>query len=201
MKLNKINIIFISCLLIYGCSCISQNKIQSQIFNIRALGMEIGEIKVRQEEKEGKLFIEAISEFEVRIIFKIKGKYIQTSIYKEGVLLESTLKTYKKNQVKSNTRIIKNGKGYKLDKKDKVLFINDVIKFSGSLLFFNEPKNIKDMYFEISGQKTTVKSMGNHKYLVINPQNGKKNEYFYENKVLKKAIIKHAIANVFLERK
>ena len=201
MKLNSSYIFFVIWLLIFGYNSRAQNQIKTQVFSIRTLGMNVGEIKVFQEEKGSKLVIKAISEFEVRIVFKIKGKYIQSCVYSEGELLKSSLKTYKKDKVNSEICLTKNGNGYVMDKEGEISLINDVIRYSGSLLFFNEPHNVKDLYLEVSGEKTTVEPHGNHKYLITNPRNGKKNLYIYENKVLKKAVIKHAISTIFLERK
>ena len=58
---------------------------------------------------------------------KIKVKYIQTSTYLKGVLQESLLKTYKKDEVNSMTHLIKKGNGYTLDKDGEVSYINDII--------------------------------------------------------------------------
>jgi hypothetical protein len=165
------------------------------------MGMDVGKITVKQEKIGNKLTVEAISEVEVRIVFKIKVKYIQTSVYENGQLLTSSLKTYKKDEVNSDTRLTKNGNGYILDKDGETSHVNDVIKYSGSLLYFNEPTNITDLYFEINGEKTTVKPLGNHKYEVTDPHNGNLNEYNYKNGMLTNAVIKHSLANVYLELK
>lgn len=177
----------------------AQSDFRTEIYNIRAMGMDVGSITVNQETSGDKLIVEAISQVEVRIIFKIKVKYIQTSIYENGELVESSLKTFKKESVNSDTRLTKVEDGYELDKDGKKSFIKDVIKYSGSLLYFNEPKKVTDLYFEINGEKTTVEPLMKDKYLITDPHNGKKNEYNYKNGMLKSAVIKHNIANVYLE--
>jgi len=163
------------------------------------MGMDVGTITVNEQIDGNKLIVEAISQVEVRIIFKIKVKYIQTSVYENGELVESSLKTYKKDKVNSDTRLTKKGNGYELNKDGEISYINDKIYYSGSLLYFNEPKEVKELYFEINGEKTTVEKLADM-YIITDPHNGNKNEYSYENGVLKKAVIKHNIANVYLER-
>ena len=178
--------------------CNAQTEIKTAVYDIHAMGMDVGTITVNQEIKGDAIFVEAISEVEVRIIFKIKMKYIQTSIYRKGEMQESLLKTYKKDRVNSTTRLTKKDAGYTLDKDGAISYVEDIINYSGSLLWFNEPKDGIDMYFEINGKKTIVKSAGTHEYSITDPHNGNKNEYTFENGMLKQAIIKHAMANVYL---
>lgn len=178
--------------------CNAQNKVKSAVYDIHAMGMDVGTITVNQEINGDKVFVEAISEVEVRIIFKIKVKYIQTSIYSKGEMQESLLKTYKKDKVNSTTRLTKNGEGYTLDKDGEISYVKDVINYSGSLLWFHEPLDGMEMYFEINGKKTVVKSVGAHEYSITDPHNGNKNEYTFKNDRLKQAIIKHTMASVYL---
>jgi hypothetical protein len=179
----------------------AQGQAKKSVFNIRAMGMDVGTITVNQLINGDKTVVEAISEVEVRIVFKIKVKYIQTSTYVKGILQESLLKTYKKDEINSTTSLIKKGNGYTLNKDGEISYVNDIIKYSGSLLYFHEPTNVKDLYFEINGKKTTVQTLKAHEYLITDPHNGNKNEYTYKNGVLKNAIIKHTMANVYLDLK
>ena len=197
----KCNALLLIGFLFASICCKAQVNSNIEIFNIRAMGMNVGTITVNQQKNGDRLVVEAISEVEVRIIFKIKVKYIQTSIYEKGELIESSLKIYKKEEVDSNTRLTKNGNGYILDKDGEISHVNDKIHYSGSLLYFNEPINVKELYFEINGEKTTVEPIETNKYLITDPHNGKKNEYTYENGVLKRAVVKHNLANVYLERR
>jgi len=178
--------------------CNAQNKIESAIYDIHAMGMDVGTITVNQEKVGDSLILEAISQVEVRVIFKIRMKYVQTCTYVNGVLQESLLRIYKKDKVNSTTSLTKKGERYELDKDGEISQINDVINFSGSLLWFHEPQEGMDMYFEINGKKTVVKSVGDHKYSITDPHNGNKNEYTFKNDILKQAIIKHTMANVYL---
>lgn len=198
MKIHKQLLLLLGSLFFVGLFCNAQSKINQSVYNIHAMGMDVGTITVNQQITGDKITVEAISEVEVRIIFKIKVKYIQTSTYVNGILQQSLLKTYKKEEVNSTTLLIKKGNGYTLEKDGKVTRINDIIKYSGSLLYFHEPKNVKELYFEINGEKTTVETIKTHKYLITDPNNGNKNEYTYKNGVLKNAIIKHTMANVYL---
>lgn len=162
------------------------------------MGMDVGTITVHEELKGGDLFVKAISDVEVRLIFKIRAKYVQESRYRNGILQESLLKTYKKGKVNSTTQLTINDSGYTLNKDGKLSQIDDVINYSGSSLWFHEPKEGMAMYFEISGEKAQVKLISDHKYTVKHPNNGNKNEYTFKKGLLKKAVIKHSMANVYL---
>jgi hypothetical protein len=201
MKIYKQLITLICILFFTGYIGNAQNKINKSVYNIRAMGMDVGTISVKQESHNGKIKVEAISEVEVRIVFKIKMKYIQTCTYVNGVLQESLLEMYKKGEVDSTTRLTKKGNGYVLNKDGEVSYVSDIIRFSGSLLWYHEPKVGVPMYFEISGEKTAVEELKPHEYLITDPHNGNKNEYFYKNNMLKEAVIKHTMANVYLTLK
>lgn len=198
MKLNKQFLLLLVFLFFTGLFCAAQSNLEKSVYNIRAMGMDVGTISVKQEINNDIIKVEAISEVEVRIVFKIKVKYTQTCTYVKGVLQESLLEIYKKGEVDSTTRLTKKGNGYTLNKDGEISYVKDVINFSGSLLWYHEPKVGAPMYFEISGEKTMVEALKPHGYLITDPHNGNKNEYTYKNNKLKEAIIKHTMANVYL---
>ena len=199
MKRNNHILFLLSAMLFVVFISSAQTQSKKAVYDIHAMGMDVGTITVNQQKNGDVVSVEAISEVEVRIIFKIKMKYIQTCTYVEGVLQESLLEMYKKGEVNSTTRLSKSVNGYKLEKDGEVSYIDDVIKYSGSLLWFHEPDAGDPMYFEISGEKTIVKPIGEHQYSITDPHNGNKNEYTFKNKILKQAIIKHTMANVYLK--
>jgi len=198
--MKVVNRFFIIILIVFtNLFCNAQSQSETEVYNIRALGMDVGTITVNQQRDGERITVEAISQVEVRIIFKIKVKYIQTCTYENGILQESLLEIFKKGEVDSTTSLTKKGNGYTLHKNGEVSYVNDIINYSGSLLWFHEPKNAMDMYFEISGEKTTVEVISPHKFLITDPHNGNKNEYTYKKGILEEAIIKHSMANVYLE--
>ena len=201
MKQKKLILILVIIAVLTTLFCNAQNETKSAVYDIHAMGMDVGTITVSQNKIDDTLHVEAISEVEVRIIFKIKMKYIQTCAYVKGVLQSSLLEIYKKGEVNSTTSLTKKGDGYVLSKDGEVSRIKDVINYSGSLLWFHEPEEGAEMYFEISGEKTVVKPISPHEYSITDPHNGNKNEYTFKNNKLKQAIIKHTMANVYLTLK
>ena len=184
--------------LFFSSFCVVQSQNKTAVYDIRAMGMDVGTITVHEELKGEDLFVKATSEVEVRLIFKIRAKYVQSSRYRNGILQESLLKTYKRDKVNSTTQLTINENGYTLNKDGKLSQIDDVINYSGSSLWFHEPKEGMAMYFEISGEKAAVKLISAHKYSIRYPNNGNKNEYTFNKGLLKNAVIKHSIANVYL---
>lgn len=197
MRIKPI-LLFLGCFLLLLNSFNAKSQSKTEVYNIRAMGMDVGVITVLEELKGEDLFVEAISEVEVRIIFKIKAKYIQKSRYRNGILQESLLETYKKDKVSSITQLTINDSGYTLSRDGELSQINDIINYSGSSLWFHEPKEGMTMYFEISGERAVVKLVSAHKYSIKHPKNGYKNEYTFKKGLLQKAVIKHSIANIYL---
>ena len=177
MKQRNGHLFITTLLLLLGLFCTAQSNIERSVYNIRAMRMDVGTISVKQEINNGIVKVEAISEVEVRIVFKIKVKYIQTCTYVKGVLQESLLEIYKKGEVDSTTRLTKKGNGYTLNKDGEISYVKDVINFSGSLLWYHEPKVGAPMYFAISGEKTMVEALKPHGYLITDPHKVNKNEY------------------------
>ena len=195
--MRRQNFIFFNLLcVLFFSSLQSQNK--TSVYDIHAMGVDVGTITVHEELRGEDLFIEAISEAEVRIIFEFRVKYVQTSRYRNGIMQESLLKTYKRDKVNSITKLTINNTGYTLNKNGKESQIQDIIKYSGSSLWFHEPKEGIAMYFEISGEKAKVKLISAHKYSIKHPDNGNKNEYTFKKGMLDQAVINHRIANIYL---
>jgi hypothetical protein len=144
--------------------------------------------------------IHAITDVDVRILFRFRVKYIQESVYRSGELLSSSIKTYKNKQLKSTTTLIRSGEGYILTADQDTSFIHDVIRYSGSLLYFHEPLEVKEMYIELSGKKVQVEKTGDHEYLVTDPQNGRTSRYRFKNGELQGTAIEHRLATIYTER-
>jgi hypothetical protein len=178
----------------------AQADFQTAKFNIRALGIDLGEMTVTQVSEGEEVIVEATSEVEVNFIFTFEVRYVQYCKYRSGELLESSLKTYKKGEVNSDTRLTKVKDGYVLEKDGEVTVINDRITYSGSMLYFNEPKDVDSMYIEMSGAKDQVKHIGAHVYEVLDTESGRKRTYEYEGGKLVKTEIHYRLATIRTEK-
>ncbi len=169
-------------------------------YSIRVLGMNIGQFTVNQKDVDEDIRIEAVTDVEVKIIFTYRVKFIQHSVYRKGLLWSSHVQTVKNGKVNSDMKLQRKDGLYELNEDGKTSVVHGNITYSGSLLYFNEPKNISVMYNERNGEKKPLKAIAEHIYIITDDKNKKTNEYEYENGVLARAELIHPMATIRLER-
>jgi len=173
---------------------------QTLKYNIRIMGMDVGVLTVSERFVDGDTIVEALTDVKVRIIFTYRVKYVQKSIYRDGELLRSSLLTYKKDKLNSSTHLIKKEQGYTLVIDDDTTYVPANINFSGSLLYFHEPHDLADLYYEINGEKKPIDRIDESTYLVVDPENGRESVFEYEGGVVQRSSIEHGIATIYTER-
>ena len=194
-------------LLLAGYICTSANTVSAQRedktikYGIIVLGTNIGELSVNQHKTKDEIVVEALTKVDVKIVFHYKVQFYQKSIYRNKELYSSHIQTLKNGEVHSDTWLKKNGNNYLLIKKGDTTIIKDKIAYSGSMLYFDEPVNTSTMYLEINGEKNSIKEIANHIYLLTDNDNQEKSKYTYKNGILQRSEIKHAIADIYVERK
>lgn len=173
---------------------------QTAKYRLHVLGMNIGEYTVTQETMDGNINIKAITDVEVKIIFTYRVKYLQHSVYRNGSLWNCHVQTIKNGKVNSDMRLEKQGEAYLLVENGDSTVIHDQITYSGSMLYFNEPKKASLMYNERSGENKPLKRIADHIYMITDEKGNKTNEYHYQDGVLTHAELKHPLAVIHLER-
>lgn len=169
-------------------------------YNIQMLGVSIGEFSVTQVSENGIVNIEAITDIKVNLLFSYRIKYVQNTIYKQGVLQYSHIKTYKNGKLNS-TICLKLEKGsYLLITEKDTSVIHDLIEYSGSLIYFNEPKGIKKIYKERSSEMRPLEAVSEHTYIIKDEKEKELNRYFYENGILQSAKMRHTLGTLELNR-
>jgi len=196
--MRTIMITAISLILLSSLSLMAQE--QTLKYNIRVLGMDVGVLTVKERIDGRDTIVEALTDVKVRIVFTYKVKYIQKSTHRGGELLCSSLETYKKDKLNSSTQLTRMGSGYRLETDEETAYIDNKIPYSGSLLYFHEPEGIAHLYYEISGEKKPIRSIGGHAYSVVDPENGRESIFEYEGGVLQRSSIEHGIATIYTER-
>ncbi|MCK3683143.1 DUF6134 family protein [Maribellus sp. YY47] len=173
---------------------------QSARYNIWVFGMNIGEFSVTQKEKNGNIDIQAVTDVEVKLIVPYRVKFIQNSAYKQGSLANFHVQTLKNGKINSDTRLEREGNAYVLVKDGDSTVVNENITFSGSLLYFNEPKGISKIFKERSGEVQKIEKIADHSYLITDEKNKKAHEYSYKDGILQQAELKHPLATIYLKR-
>ena len=169
-------------------------------YNIQMLGARIGEFSVTQASENGNVNIKAITDVKINLLFSYRIKYVQRTVYKQGVLQSSLVEIYKNGKLNS-TIWMKLEKGSYLLITDKdTSVIHDLIEYSGSLIYFNEPKGIKKIYKERSSEMRPLEAVSEHTYIIKDEKEKELNRYFYENGILQSAKMRHKLGTVQLHR-
>ena len=169
-------------------------------YNIQMLGASIGEFSVTQTGKNGNVNIEAITDVKVNLLFSYRIKYVQKTVYKQGILQSSHVETYKNGQLNSTIWLKREKGSYLLISEKDTSVIHDLIEYSGSLIYFNEPKEIKKIYKERSAEMRPLEAVGEHTYIIKDEKERELNRYFYENGILQSAKMRHTLGTLELNQ-
>ncbi len=169
-------------------------------YNIQMLGASIGEFSVTQTGKNGNVNIEAITDVKVNLLFSYRIKYVQKTVYKQGILQSSHVETYKNGQLNSTIWLKREKGSYLLISEKDTSVIHDLIEYSGSLICFNEPKEIKKIYKERSAEMRPLEAVGEHTYIIKDEKERELNRYFYENGILQSAKMRHTLGTLELNQ-
>ena len=169
-------------------------------YSIHMLGANVGELAVAQTNINGIINIEAITEVKVNLFFSYCIKYVQNTVYNQGVLQNAHVETYKNGKLNS-TMCMKLQKGaYLIVANGDTTIINDSITYSGNLLYFNEPNEAKSIFKERNAEMRLISPVSEHTYIIKDEKNREMNRYFYEEGILQYATLQYVLGNVELKR-
>ncbi len=169
-------------------------------YSIHMLGANVGEFAVTQTSINGIINIEAITEVKVNLLYSYRIKYVQNTVYKQGVLQNSNVEMYKNGKLHSTMRMKFENGLYLLVIDGDTTIINDSITYSGSLLYFNEPKETKKIFKERNSEMRLITQVSDHSYIIKDEKDREINRYYYEDGILRYAKMRHALGNVELIR-
>ena len=169
-------------------------------YSVHILGAEVGEFSVTQTRNDGNITINAITDIKANLLISYRIKYIQNTVYAQGVLQNSHIETYKNGKLSSSMWLkFKNG-SYLLINDGDTTIINDSITYSGSLLYFNEPKGIKQIFKERSAEMRGITPLNEHTYIIKDEKERELNRYYYEEGILQHATMRNTLGNLVLKR-
>lgn len=169
-------------------------------YKIYMLGANIGEFSVTQTNSHENVNIDATTEVKINFLFSYRIKYVQNTVYKQGVLQNAHVKTYKNGKLNSTMWMKLNEREYLLIVDGDTIIINDSITYSGSLIYFNEPKTKTRIFKERNAEMRQIAPAGNHTYIIKDEKGKLLNKYFYDDGILQHATMRHALGNVELKR-
>ena len=171
-----------------------------QTFEISALGKKIGSSTVSSYVEGEDIHYLTKSLLEVNLLIKkIRMKVENNTCYRAGKLHKSEVKVIVNGDLHTSSLIKWMGRQYSILVDGKTLKPEDKsISYSGSLLYFKEPKNIRRAFSESSGIYMPVKELKKGQYQVTDPHNDRDTIHYYENGQLVKLVVKHPLVNVYM---
>jgi hypothetical protein len=141
------------------------------------------------------------SKITVKKLFKVVFTYTLRSSFNGGKLHLNQITTYLNDKIKDKMSTVKKGSGYLFRKNNQAKIIKD-FTFCESMMYYNEPKNVKQIYSEFDGVLKSTEYLEREKcYALTNPENNNVSKYFYQDGVLSKAIVKNAFTTLYLHLK
>ncbi len=173
---------------------------QSYKYSIFTKGKNVGTIESTIDTVGDVVKVNVLALANVHFLIGEHVKYKLNSNYKKGELYFSSVTFYLngKSIYKSVVRKVNNN--YIISEDDHESLFDESINYSGSLLYFVEPKNYKQIFSEIDNINKTITKQGKSKYKVTNPQNGKTSYFTYKNGILSSAKINHTYVTLELRR-
>ena len=178
---NRMKIIFFLFLLAGVYAKDGGGNPRFQAYNVVKNNTIIGSIKVS---------IDVIGDSTIYLLEStIKTKYLvkfnifskEKSVYKNGLLVYSSIYRTLNNKVKANHSVTLKDGQYKLEMSDKLKELEvEMIRSNLITLFFQEPLNIKETYSDNLRKLVRVTSLNRGKYKV-DFSNGKYNIFHYKN--------------------
>ncbi len=133
------------------------------------------------------------SEFDVHLFIVVHVEYDMDCKYTDGILVESSVETYKGDNLHSSTKGEKIDDTYKSIRDGDESIHNGAISYSGAMLYFKEPKGITHVFSEIHAIDKPVTEVNTNHFKISDPNTGHTNQYFYKDGILQKAVIDHSL--------
>ncbi len=153
-------------------------------YNIIRNGKSAGQLKFQQMIKGDSVYLTAESEVKVSFLFTITALAREEAIYKNGILLYSSIYRKTNGSEKANRQMQLRGNEYHITSREKTeVFRSYPIHYNMlSSLYCCEPKLINKIYSDNFQQYVPVEKVAENKYKVSLPD-GNYNYYYYKDGV------------------
>ena len=137
--------------------------------------------------------INIVSHFNAHFFITVHVKYEMNCKYTDGNLVESSVETFKNEELHSSSKGNKTNGAYKtIEDGDESTHEGEIL-YSGCMLYFKEPKGITHVFSEIHAIEKPVKEVNTNHFMITDPETGHTNQYFYRDGVLQKMIVGNAL--------
>lgn len=162
---------------------------------------QLGQLVVTQSISNDREEIHVTSEIKVKKLITMVISYTLYSVFENNKLQANEVVTFRNHLPHDVMTTVKKDQGYLFTKNEKKSTIKDFV-FCESMMYFNEPKDLKEIYSEFDGVfKSIVHHKSENRYDLTNPLNKNTSKYFYSNGMLQKAVVFHPMMTLYLYRK
>ena len=173
-------------------------QVPVQTYQMKALGRKIGTATVSTQIEGEHIYYHSKSVLKVNLLVKkIHMEINNKTHYLGGKLQSSDVRVFVNGKLHTSSLIKWLGKKYliRIDEEEKSP-IDTSVRFSGTLLYFQEPLGITEAFSESSGLFMPIKNLGKGNYEVTDPRNERKMGYVYQNGLLTQLNIRHPLLTI-----
>lgn len=175
-------------------------SVKKIIYTITQKGKPIGSIKAVKTTKGDEVDYDVETMMDVKVLLTQHIKYHSAVRYKAGKLLNSLSKSYVNGKLHQTCNVTRSNEQYHVQTDKQTNIIDNEITYSGTMLYFIEPKNINTVFSEMTGQVNTIKKATDANFILTDAKSKKQNYYWYKNGILDKAHLSHALVDIEIKR-
>lgn len=155
---------------------------ESISFNMMLMGTKIGDLKITRTITDDGLETYTLSSTaKAKILWIEKSQKTDYSVvYKNGVLISSDHTYIENTGNNTNCKIRYNNQAYDILKNGKKYVLNAIPSWSVLKMYFNEPKNIQQVFYEVDASTSVIKNAEPSVY-EFKTTDGNRNVYRYKN--------------------
>lgn len=147
------------------------------------------------------LNFKTISDVQTRFILKVKVSGEETSSFKTGKLINSSVSRIVNGKEKASKLTKAIGSGYQTSSFGKsVSSINKLIDYNFNMLYWQEPVDNKTVYSDNFQQFLNIQKVEEHRFKIQLPD-GNFNYYSFKNGVCYFAELHHSLYTIYLQLK
>jgi hypothetical protein len=158
------------------------------------MGSEVGNYTAKRTSKNGHTTITVHGKSGFSFIKKFVIIFDSESRITNGHLIHSTSKRLLNGEKKDSVMIYKNKNNkYRIYSFVKGISTIGNIYFTGSMMYFNEPRSFKNIFADNKGYFVPVEKIEEHVFVTEDEDRNEEITYYYKNNILVKAIIEKSL--------
>jgi hypothetical protein len=173
---------------------------QSYSYDIIIKGDKAGTLTATKTQTGDKVTYELKSETTIHLVVATTITFQLSCLLENNKLIESTNKTYKNGELHSSTEAKWSNGHYVIVTTGDTTTYASPITHCSTELYFGEPNGTEEVFSESCGIMNKVEKSGDAEFTMINDQNNHITHYEYQNGVLMKVEVDHAVLDFSMVR-